>query len=62
MNVKIKRQIQHLRFINRVFLGKHHNLEFAEFELMNFVGAILNHSAVIEFSAEIVAKKCEVTP
>ena len=29
-----------------VFLGKHHNLEFAEFELMNFIGAVLNHPAV----------------
>ena len=29
---------------------------------MNFIGAILNHQAVIEFSAEIVVKKYEVKP
>ena len=37
-------------------------MEFAEFELMNSIGAILNHSAAIEFSAEIVVNKCEVKP
>ena len=25
------------------FLGSHHSLEFAECELMNFIGAVLNH-------------------
>ena len=29
---------------------------------MNFIGAILNHPALIEFFAEIVVKKCEVKP
>ena len=29
-----------------VFLGKHHNLKFVEFELTNSIGAVLNHQAV----------------
>ena len=72
MNVKIKRQIQHLWFIEellqkiltiaeRSFLRKHHNLELANFELRNFIGAILDHPTVIEFFREIVVK-CEVKP
>ena len=57
--MKIKRQIQHLWFIKELlqniltiavakvfFLRKHHNLEFAEFELTNFIGAVINHPAI----------------
>ena len=72
MTVEIKRKIQHFWFIKEllhkilttagVFLGEHHNLEFAEFKLMNFIGAVLNHPAVIEPFAEIVVKKCKVKP
>ena len=72
MNMKTKRQIQHLWFIEellqkiltiaeRSFLRKHHNLELANFELRNFIGAILDHPTVIEFFREIVVK-CEVKP
>ena len=46
---------------SRKVFGKHHNLEFAEFELRRFIGAILNHPSMIDFFAEIVVK-CEVKP
>ena len=56
MNVKFKTQIRYFWFIEELLqkiltTGErcfYHNLEFAEFELKNFIGAILNHPAVIE--------------
>ena len=40
---------------------KHHSLERVEFEFRNFIGAILDYPAVIEFFPEIVVK-CELKP
>ena len=44
-----------------VFLGKHHNMEFAEFEWRNYRSYCQPPSVVIELFAEIVVK-CEGKP
>ena len=42
-----------------VFLGKHHNVEFVEFELRNYRSYCQRPSVVIELLAEIVVT-CEL--
>ena len=44
-----------------LFLEKHHNMEFSEFELTNYGSYCQPPSIVIELFAEIVVK-CEVKP
>ena len=44
-----------------VFLGKHHNMEFAEFESRNYRSYCQPPSVVIELFAETVVK-CEGKP
>ena len=72
MNVKIKRQIQHLWFIKellqnilttkeRCFLSKTHNAEFVEFELKNYRSYCQPHSVLIKLFAEVFVE-CEVKP
>ena len=69
MNVKMKRQIQHLWFIKELLrkiltiaVAKMFFSENVTIWVENFIGSVLNHPAVwlwIEFSAEIVVK-CEM--
>ena len=44
-----------------IFLGKHHNMEFAEFESTNYRSYCQPPSVVIELFVEIFAK-CEGKP